>query len=117
MAVNGEKRALGFRGESRAVKFLKDSGYTVLHRNFSCPFGEVDIIAQKEGVLCFIEVKTRSSDYFGAPNQAVDKKRQTRYINSARYYFSNREIDCTVRFDIIEVVDGKINHIENAFTA
>lgn len=117
MAVNGEKRALGFRGEGRAVKFLKKSGYEVLHRNFRCPFGEVDIIAQKGGVLCFIEVKTRSSDYFGAPNQAVDKKRQSRYIDSARYYFANREIDCTVRFDIIEIMDGKINHIESAFTA
>lgn len=117
MAINGEKRKLGFWGESRAVKFLKKSGYTVLHRNFKCPFGEIDIIAQKDGVLCFIEVKTRSSDDFGAPNQAVNKTRQTRYINSARYYFANREIDCTVRFDIIEVTKEGVNHIESAFTA
>ena len=49
MAINGEKRRLGFWGESRAVKFLEKSGYTVLHRNFKCPFGEIDIIAQKDG--------------------------------------------------------------------
>ena len=117
MAIKGEKRRLGFWGESRAVKFLKKSGYTVLHRNFKCPFGEVDIIAQKDDTLCFIEVKTRSSDYFGEPNQAVNRTRQSRYINSARYYFTDREIDCTVRFDIIEIMGKTINHIENAFTA
>ena len=116
MAVKGEKRKLGFLGESRAVKFLKKGGYEILHRNFRCPFGEVDIIAQKEDVLCFIEVKTRSNDYFGEPNQAVDRTRQRRYINSARYYFTDREIDCTVRFDIIEITKAGINHIENAFT-
>ncbi len=117
MAVNGEKRRLGLFGESRAAKFLEKSGYTVLHRNFKCPFGEIDIIAQKDDTVCFVEVKTRSSDYFGAPNQAVDKTRQKRYINSARYYFTNREINCTVRFDIIEVTKDGVNHIENAFTA
>ena len=116
MAIKGEKRRLGFWGESRAVKFLKKSGYTVLHRNFKCPFGEVDIIAQKDDTLCFIEAKTRSSDYFGEPNQAVNRTRQSRYINSARYYFTDREIDCTVRFDIIEVTKEGVNHIENAFT-
>lgn len=117
MAVNGEKRRLGLFGESRAAKFLEKSGYKILHRNFKCPFGEIDIIAQKDDTVCFVEVKTRSSDYFGAPNQAVDKKRQKRYIDSARYYFTNREINCTVRFDIIEVTKEGINHIENAFTA
>ena len=116
MAIKGEKRKLGFLGESRAAKFLKKSGYKILRRNFKCPFGEVDIIAQKDDVLCFIEVKTRSSDYFGEPNQAVDKTRRARYIDSARYYFTDREIDCTVRFDIIEVTKDGVNHIENAFT-
>ena len=115
MAIKGEKRKLGFFGESRAVKFLKKSGYKILHRNFRCPFGEVDIIAQKDDVLCFVEVKTRSSDYFGEPNQAVDRTRKSRYINSARYYFTDREIDCTVRFDIIEITKEGVNHIENAF--
>lgn len=117
MAVNGEKRRLGFFGERRAAKFLEKNGYAILHRNFRCPFGEIDIIAQKGDVICFAEVKTRSGDYFGAPNQAVDKKRQKRYIDSAKYYFTNRDIDCTVRFDIIEITKDGVNHIENAFTA
>jgi len=115
MAVKGERRILGFRGESRAAKFLKSNGYSILHRNYKCPFGEIDIIASKGDVLCFVEVKTRSSDYFGAPNQAVNGERQRRYINSAKFYFANKRADCTVRFDIIEVTKEGVNHIENAF--
>ena len=115
MAIKGEKRRLGFFGEGRAVRYLKKGGYKILHRNYKCPFGEIDIIAQKDDVVCFVEVKTRSSDYFGAPNEAVNATRKERYKNSARYYFTNKEIDVTVRFDIIEVTPNGVNHIENAF--
>lgn len=115
MAINGEKRRLGFFGENKAAKYLKRNGYKILERNFRCSFGEVDIIAKKGDVTAFIEVKTRTSDDYGAPNEAVDGRRRQRYKNCVRYYFANREIDCTVRFDIIEVTKAGINHIENAF--
>ncbi len=117
MAINGEKRKLGAAGEDSAAKHLKRNGYKILKRNFKCPFGEVDIIAEKDGVVAFIEVKTRSSDNFGAPNEAVDKRRRQRYVQTARYYFAGKEIDCVVRFDIIEVYQGGINHITSAFYA
>lgn len=117
MAINGIKRRLGFSGEGRAVRFLKKNGYKIAERNFKTPFGEVDIIASKGQVLAFIEVKTRTSDAFGQPNEAVRGDRRRRYINAARYYFSGRTVDVVVRFDIIEVYKGGINHIENAFTA
>ena len=115
MAINGKNRRLGFWGENRAVKFLKRSGYKILERNFRCPFGEVDIIAENAEAVAFIEVKTRTSDCFGAPNQAVNAQRQARYKNCARFYFAHRQIDFTVRFDIIEVTKEGLNHIENAF--
>lgn len=115
MAINGEKRRLGFFGERKAAAYLKKQGYEILERNFRCPFGEVDIIAGKGDVTAFIEVKTRTNDLYGAPNEAVDNKRKQRYKNCARYYFANREIDCTVRFDVIEVTKSGINLIENAF--
>lgn len=117
MAINGIKRRLGFSGERRAVKYLKKSGYKIEKRNFRCPFGEVDIIASKGDMIAFIEVKTRSDESFGRPNEAVRRDRQKRYINCARFYFSGREIDCTIRFDVIEVYRDTVNHIENAFTA
>lgn len=115
MAINGENRKLGFSGERKAAGYLKKSGYEILARNYRCPFGEVDIIARKDDTVAFVEVKTRSGDYFGEPNQAVDAKRMQRYRNCVRYYFAHREIDVTVRFDIIEVTKAGINHIENAF--
>lgn len=117
MAIRGILRRLGFRGEGRAAKYLKSSGYTLLKRNYRTPFGEVDIVAKKGDVVVFAEVKTRSSATFGQPNEAVDLSRMARYVRSANYYFAGRECDCTVRFDIIEVAGGHINHIENAFTA
>lgn len=115
MAINGEKRRLGFFGEHKAARYLKKQGYKIIERNFKCPFGEVDIIARKDGVTAFIEVKTRTSDYFGEPNQAVGRERQKRYKNSARFYYAHKAVDFTVRFDIIEVTKKGINHIENAF--
>lgn len=115
MAIKGERRRLGFFGERKAVRFLKKSGYKILARNYRCPCGEVDIIARRDDVLAFIEVKTRSDLSFGQPNEAVNAQRQRRYVRSAKYYFSGRTPDCVVRFDVIEVFKGKINHIENAF--
>ena len=118
MAVEGrdkQNKKLGKKGEDIAVKYLIKSGYKILKRNFVNPFGEVDIIAQKEDTVAFIEVKTRLSDLYGAPSEAVNYSRKHKYIMGARYYFTGREIDCTVRFDIIEIYRGQINHIENAF--
>lgn len=115
MAINGENRKLGFWGEGKAAAYLKRQGYKILERNFKCPYGEVDIIAQREDVLAFIEVKTRKNDNFGEPNEAVDERRKARYRNCVRFYFSGREIDLTVRFDVIEVKKEGLNHIENAF--
>ena len=100
-----------------AAKFLRRSGYKILERNYRSPFGEVDIIAGKGDVVAFVEVKTRSSDRFGSPSEAVDRRRMERYVNAARFYFSGREIGCTVRFDVIEVFGKEINHIVSAFEA
>ena len=107
----------GAKGEKLAARFLKRGGYKILARNFRCPFGEVDIIALKGDVVAFVEVKRRLTDVFGAPSEAVGAERQARYINAARFYFAGREMDCTVRFDVIEVEGSEINHIVSAFEA
>ena len=111
------KVKLGKDGEKSACKYLTSEGYSIVKTNYKNPFGEVDIIAEKGEVLAFIEVKTRTTEDFGAPNDAVYFKKRNRYIAAAKYYFYGRQIDCTVRFDIIEILNGKINHIENAFYA
>lgn len=120
MAINTDtmhNKRLGAKGEACARRYLKKNGYKILEKNYRNPFGEIDIIAGKDGVVAFIEVKTRLSDKFGAPSEAVGKTRQTKYIMGAKSYFSGRETDCVVRFDIIEVYKDRINHIENAFQA
>ena len=119
MAVGSEKdrqnKKLGRAGERQAVKYLKQNGYKIIERGYKNPFGEVDIIASKDDTVAFIEVKTRLSENYGAPSEAVNKSRRNKYIQAAKYYFFGKQIDVTVRFDIIEILCGKLNHIENAF--
>ena len=112
---DAENKKLGKLGEKKAREYLIKNGWKIVEKNYVNPFGEVDIIARKGEVLAFVEVKTRLSDMFGSPSEAVTPARQRKYIQAAKYYFAGREIDCTVRFDIIEVFEGQINHIENAF--
>lgn len=107
----------GRKGERRAVRYLKRHGYKIICRNFKCPFGEVDIIARKGDVVAFTEVKTRFSDIYGAPSEAVNAARRHRYIQSARFYYAGREPECIIRFDIIEVTEQGVSHIEDAFEA
>lgn len=106
---------LGRKGERKARWYLRRRWWKILEKNYKSPFGEVDIIAKKREVIAFIEVKTRLTDDYGAPSEAVTEQRKRRYIAAAKYYFAGRQIDCTVRFDIIEVFRGRINVIENAF--
>ncbi|MGN0807003.1 MAG: YraN family protein [Candidatus Coproplasma sp.] len=118
MAIRGEKRRLGFFGERKAARFLKKNGYKILGRNFKCKAGEIDIIASKGETIAFIEVKTRTTDYFGQPNEAVDSTRRHRYCNAANqfiYLNGIRPDDYVLRFDVIEIKQGEINHIEDAF--
>lgn len=114
MAV-GRNKKLGAKGERQACKYLKRNGYKILERGYRNPFGEVDIIAEKGDTIAFIEVKTRLSEEYGAPSEAVNQRRRNKYIQAAKYYFYGKQIEVTVRFDIIEILRGEINHIENAF--
>ena len=119
MAVGSEQdrqnKALGKKGENEAVKYLKRKGYSIIKRGYKNPFGEVDIIASKEGIVAFIEVKTRLSENYGAPSEAVNRNRREKYKKAVEYFFYGKQMDATVRFDIIEILRGEINHIENAF--
>ena len=110
-----KNKRLGKQGEDRAARYLKSSGYKILERSYKNPFGEVDIIASKGEVIAFIEVKTRINENYGAPSEAVDRRRREKYVKAAEYYFYGKQIDLTVRFDIIEILRGELNHIENAF--
>lgn len=112
------KKALGADGESQAAAYLKKHGYKIRESNYVGSFGEADIIAEKDGIVVFVEVKTRSDAGFGRPAEAVTPAKQRTYIKLAKEYIVKKRLANTdIRFDIIEVLDGELNHIENAFTA
>ncbi len=104
-----DKIKIGQLGEDIATEILKAKGYYIIRRNFSCPYGEIDIIAIKDKIICFIEVKTRSTVQYGSPGEAVDLKKQRHIKNGAKYFLShyNRPYDGT-DFQLIEVT---VNHI------
>ncbi|MDO5717261.1 MAG: YraN family protein [Tissierellia bacterium] len=108
-------------GEDLALEFLEQKGLYVLERNYRNYVGEIDIVAMDEEYLVFIEVKTRLSDRFGMPNEAVDdRKKRKIYDTSAIYIAEKNCTDLDVRYDIVEVLreNGKfsIHHIVNAFS-
>lgn len=110
---------LGKKGEMTAVKFLKKKGYKIIESNFNCRHGEIDIIAKKNDVVCFVEVKTRSNENYGRPIDAITPFKVNHMVRSAQYYIAQKSLeDKEVRLDIIEIVlDQKkpmIRHTENA---
>lgn len=111
---------LGRRGEKLAARHLNRLGYKVLYRNFRHGSGgEIDIVCRHGEVLVFVEVKTRSSEDFGRPMDAVDRKKQRRIIHGAMAWLRMLDLpDLTFRFDIVEVLmpePAEIRVIENAF--
>ncbi|MGE5473118.1 MAG: YraN family protein [Ignavibacteriales bacterium] len=117
------KKDLGQVGEKKARKYLVDNGYTILKNNFTCKLGEIDIIAEKEEYIIFIEVKTRTNVNYGFPIESISFKKRKSIIKSAKVFLLQKKLtDSAVRFDVIEVLTGSekessinINHIMNAF--
>ena len=110
---------LGNRGEDAATNFLAKKAYKIKARNWRFGKLEIDIIAEHNNYIVFIEVKSRSGTYFEQPFQAVTKKKQKFIIKAANAYIEDFEVDLEARFDIISIVEenGKfiIDHIEDAF--
>ncbi len=111
------KKLLGREGERLVVKYLKKNGFKVIKTNYVTPFGEADIIAQKnENTLVFVEVKTRSSNAFGTPAEAVNYKKQQKYHSIANFYINSQGLEnYYIEFSVAEVIDGEINFISEAF--
>lgn len=100
-----DAKELGRRGEDAASRFLYRRGYDILERNWTCAFGEVDIIARDGSALVFVEVKTRTGIEKGFPSEAVGSKKRDRYEKIALAYLSDHgEDDISVRFDVVSIV-------------
>ena len=110
------KKVLGKKGEKLVEAYLKKQGCKILKRNYRTPFGEADIIAQDGDEIAFIEVKTRSSDKYGSPAEAVTRQKRERYMHIAKFYWLSKGEEPNARFDVAQVfVDGGIDYIKNAF--
>jgi len=111
---------LGRKGESLAKTHLENTGYEILEENWEFGKLEVDLIAYKNKVIIFTEVKTRSGNHFGEPEDFVDRRKQKLLVEAAEEYIYLMGHEGEVRFDIISVLfDNKnsytLNHIEDAF--
>ncbi len=98
------KRRIGKEGEDIAVRFLTQKGLRVLGRNYYTPFGEIDIIAEDETELIFVEVKTRKNINFGLPEEAMTKKKMDRIKKSANVYVCKNNVQKPVRFDLLSII-------------
>ncbi|MDR1543291.1 MAG: YraN family protein [Prevotellaceae bacterium] len=117
MAAHNE---LGKTGEEVAKQFLIDKGYKILETNWKSGKYEIDIIAQKYDFLSIIEVKTRSTDYFGFPEKFLTPKQMQRLIYAAHNYTEQKNLDIGIRYECLALTkqnDGgfHVEHLEEAF--
>jgi putative endonuclease len=105
-------------GEQTALEYLIKKGYKLLEQNYRSRRAEVDIIVQQGQTLVFVEVKTRTAEGFGYPEEAVNRKKELMLLAAADQYIEDNNWELEVRFDIIAVTLSKpvsIHHIEDAF--
>ncbi|WP_128547137.1 YraN family protein [Larkinella soli] len=109
----------GKEGEAIAGRFLENKGYRILERNFRYGHTEIDLIAQKEKLLLFVEVKTRSGNRFGHPEEFVSSAKVRLVMRAAEHYIFAKDWPHDVRFDIVAVLTTpngiEVSHIEDAF--
>lgn len=113
------RKLLGKTGEDSASRHLAKQGYRILDRNVRIASGEIDLIALDRDTLVFVEVKTRTSDAFGAPELAVDLRKQKRMTKAALAYLKTKKLhQMPCRFDVVAITrlpEERIELIRNAF--
>lgn len=121
--MDNVKRFSGIWGEIYAARFLRDKGFTILSANYRTRNGEIDLIAQDNAYIIFVEVKTRGKGAIAEPKEAAGYTKQKKLTATALEFLSDNPYELNSRFDVIEVFLGeeyklkRINHIENAFDA
>lgn len=111
-----KRRETGILGENLACEFLGNNGYRIIERNFRCPGGEADIIAQRQDMLVFVEVRTKCSRQFGSPEESITPTKMDHMRNVAAYYWqSHNNLPESWRIDVIAIEmnrHGRISRIE-----
>lgn len=118
-----QRKWVGMQGEHYALEHLQKHNYRIVARNWRCRSGEIDLIAEEEDVLVFVEVRTRAhTKRFGTPQESVDYRKQQRVRATAKFYLhQHKKFELKVRFDVVAVVieqDGaliQLEHVKHAF--
>ena len=115
MAIN--KRTVGAEYEDMAAEYLKKQGVRIIERNFACRTGEIDIIAEEKGCICFVEVKYRTRRGQGSALEAVNAVKMKKISRTAAYWLlkNRKPEDTACRFDVIGIEPEGITLIRNAF--
>lgn len=110
-------REIGNEAEDHAVHVLTENGYKIIERNYNSRAGEIDIIAEKDGFICFVEVKYRNPRGYGTAIDAITKSKMRKILMTAkRYLLETRQSDVDYRIDAV-VIDGKnVEIIPNIYT-
>jgi len=119
MKTKAKHLELGERGEKIAFQYLLERDFMIKEKNWRRGHLEIDIIAMKDDMLIFVEVKTRFSSYFGTPESAVNWSKQKKLARAANAYMKYRNYNGEARFDVISVIlnqkNQSIEHFEDAF--
>lgn len=114
--MQGENQKLGAEGEEEACLYLLKKGYRKIASNFRTRFGEIDLIMEKGSALIFVEVKKRSNDLYGEPEESVVPTKKSHLAKAALHYILKNDIrDRMIQFDVVSLGDFGIRHYPNAF--
>jgi putative endonuclease len=111
-----KRRETGILGENLACEFLGNNGYRIVEKNYRCPGGEVDIVARRQDVLVFVEVRTKRSQQWGTPEESITPVKMEKLRNVAAYYWqSHHDLPETWRIDVVAIQldnHGRVSRIE-----
>jgi len=107
--------SIGRSGEDEAIMFLISNGFNIEVTNYRTGRSEIDIIASKENLLVFVEVKKRKNNDYGYPEDFLSKSQQSRILSAAENYIFDQNWEGNIRFDIISIDQDGIHHLEDAF--
>ena len=113
-----KNKELGQEGEQLAANYLKNKGWSILEMNYRFSRSEIDLIAPKNDLLIFVEVKTRTNTSYGLPEDFVDEQKAKNIMKGADHYIKEIDWNRNIRFDIISIIKHKsieLKHLEDAF--
>ncbi len=112
------KKKIGEEGEIKAAEYLRGAGYVVIDRNFRARHGEIDIVCRKDDVIVFAEIKNYSTYDASSMEYALNSTKKQRIIQTSKRYLYEKGIDeeTTVRYDVVFVHNGRVEHFKNAFS-